>query len=330
MIGLEPDDEIRPALNRVFDAYGVGSTNLILISGVFISTLGFSQRIDAAVWIVSVFAGFSFMYMFRAHVPHNLLRAATASILLSMLFVVPALVVVLTQGLVELESYFRFDVKLSTAYVALGISLPAALLLLSYRQHDQSRAPLSRKLALLVKRNVTENDFIYRKVVYKIRFEIRDNSVYLQFRITVHAASRAKSVAKYTGIFDPAGADPRFHFAKLNGMELDTSDPDRRTIRGYMLSYDCPPEGEFMIDVAAESRFNTRDSEYISAFRPTEDCRIEIERLPPSLVVDVQSMLIDKPEPRRLEGGGVAYEMTGGFLPHQGLRLLWNIRTPGV
>ncbi len=325
MLGFDVGEQIEHGLKKVFQAYGVGSTNLILVSGVFISTLGVSERIDAGVWIVSVFATFSLIYMFRAHVPHNLLRTAKIALGTAAVILFPAAILLLTQGGAELLRVYDLNTKLSTAYVAFLIGSPAALLLLSYHQHDQDRAPISKTLASVVKRNVLNNDFYYKSVLYTIRFDIRDSAVWLWFHIHVHGVNRSRNETRYVGVFEPAGEDVVFHAATLNGKDLDTEDPDHRTGRGYNLVFNCMPGEEFKIDVTAESRFHGRDSEHVGAYRPTEYCRVEIESPPKGLSVNAQSLLGEKARHSTTAAGSLVYEMADGLLPHQGIRLFWNV-----
>ena len=323
--GLDVEGRVDESVAKVFKHYGIGSSNLIILSGVFISSLGLASYIDAAAWIITTFVVFVAVYAFRTYIPLNLIKALFVGLAISLLFLLPAIIYVLAKSATEFALLYSTNTKVSTSWLAMIICTPMAIVLLSYRVGDQSRKSVTTPIAALISKNILLNDFYYSDVNYEISFTVTDEGfVRLRFEMFVAAHNRNLSDVTYTGIFEPAGRNPRIEEFYLDGRLLDVDDPDRNTERGFLLSFVCPGKTDFTVRAIGYSDFNSRDSEYISAYRPTERCKITISELPPGLTVNAQSMLVDKVE-RQMEKNNIVYDVANGFLPHQGLRLFWEL-----
>lgn len=323
--GLDVEGRVDESVAKVFKHYGIGSSNLIILSGVFISSLGLASYIDAAAWIITTFVVFVAVYAFRTYVPLNLIKALLVGLAISLLFLLPAVIFTFVQSAAEFAVLYSTNTKVSTSWLAVTVCTPLAIVLLSYRVGDQSRKSVTTPIASLISKNILLNDFFYSDVTYEISFTVTSEGfVRLRFEMLVSAHNRNLTDVTYAGIFEPAGRNPKIEEFYLDGRPLDVDDPDRNTERGFLLSFVCPGRTDFTIRAIGYSDFNSRDSEYISAYRPTEKCKITISELPVGLKINAQSMLVDKIE-RKMEKGKIIYDVENGFLPHQGLRLFWEL-----
>lgn len=327
IFGYDYDEKIEVGLNKIFKAYGVAPSNLIIFSGVLISSLGLSSALDAAVWIVSVFSIFSFTYLFRSIVSGNLLVSLIVSVLLFAAFISPSFTDFGYTAVHQLQSTVGNDTKLWTAYIATLVGIPFSIILLSYSKTDQQRIPVATNIEEMVAKNIYQNDFHYSRVHYRLSFKVDGDYVILRFKMSVKGINRNNEAKMYKGHFEPAGHAKKFHEFRLNNLPIDTNDPDKKTHRGFILEFEASPGEEFDFFVDAESTYKSSDTEFISAYRPTAEFLVELEPTPLSLDLNVQSHLFEKVDGRVIDdAGSKLFHLPKGILPHQGFRFFWKLK----
>jgi hypothetical protein len=127
---------------------------------------------------------------------------------------------------------------------------------------------------------------------------------------------------------DPAGSDIVYEYAVADGVSINTADPDHNSERGFVLIRDLQPGQEVRGTVRATSTFRTRDWEFFGSFFPSTSLSVYVKPPPSSLKVAFISFLSEKVDPKQLPNGDVTFETREGILPFQGLKLVWQPRTP--
>lgn len=314
-------------LARLLQEFGIGWTNLVIISGVVFSSFGLQEYLNPGVWILGTVASFSLVYLFRLRITGNFPKVAFWTGLAGLAGLAIPLIILHENG-GHVAEFLKAWTVAATFYISVIIGIPVGTAILSYRaQEEFLRDPLPPVLEKAARESVSQTDFVYERATYRIKFTpSAKGDVVMQFDVTMDVANRLKRPATYLGVFDPAGREKRFLYVAINGSQIDEQDPERLSQRGLLLSYEAEANEKFQVVVSGESTFHSRDSEIVGVYRPCACLSVLILKPPDNLAVHVQCLMRKKVDPKRLPTGNLLVECAEGVLPFQGVRLFWEPR----
>jgi hypothetical protein len=312
--------------SRLLDEFGLQWTHLVILTGVAFSSLGLQDYLNPGLWILGIVTSFSIVYLFRNQVSTDFPKVALFSgIAVFSGLLIPLILVIYVGD--DIGEFVKSWSKITTIYLSIIIGVPLGVFILSYRSQDEFlRKSLNPALTKVLKETVLERDFVSEKVCYEIDLiPTKSAKVIMRFKVLMEIENRLNSgVATYRGIFDPAGQNPEFSYAKINSTPINVKDPDKLLQRGLVLSYQTQPNEKFKVEVCGESTFYDRDSELVGVYSPCIYFSILIRKPPEDLHVNIQSLLHKKTETKLLETGDLFFEYSDGMLPFQGTRIFWK------
>ena len=314
-------------LAKLLNAFGVQWTHLVLISGVAFSSFGLESYLDPGVWIIGTIASFSIAYIFRYSVSRDFPRTFFFALCIALFLCAGPVFVAQIFDISPLDTLRNWS-KIATLYISLVFGIPLGIVILSYRRQINSMLePLSISLENKIKHSITESPFVILKAEYFIRLtKFTEENVTFFFEVKFLLKNRVSEVRTYTGIFDPAGSEKRFLTCSIAGKPLNPQDPDRSFDRGLRLSHEAQAQEEFELAVSGEALMYQRDSEMVGTYLPCEQLTILLEKPNDEIVVNFQSLMREKIEPRIEPNGNLIFECVNGVLPFQGARIFWHPR----
>jgi hypothetical protein len=324
---VKPEEVLpRGFLSRLLAEFGVEWTNFVLLIGIVISSFDLDRYLNAGIWTFGAIVGFSIVYLFRRSIDGRFayyFRWAAAFILLVAISIFSA---VLNVGTIkpELQQYRN----VLTLILSVAITIPVAVCIISYRKQEaEILLDLPDELQTLIHSSILESPFCNRGVEYIVEFaEPHDGLVRVTFEVALRPFNRSKRVQRFQDVVDPAGSNSTYHYAIVDGVNINTDDPDYRSDRGLTLVRYMDPGQEIHWAVKVASTFYRRDSELFGSYYPSTSLSVLVKAPPRSLRLSFISLLHQKVDPRQLPNGDLIYEWHNGVLPFQGLRLIWEPR----
>jgi hypothetical protein len=327
-MNVERAEELVPRgfLSRLLAEFGVEWTNFVLVVGVLISSFSLDRYLNAGIWTFGAIASFSIVYLLRRSIdgrfPYYFMWAATFILLVTIAIFIASL------NARSIGILFQQYRNLSTLLLSIAITVPVAECIISYRkQEEEGFLDLPKELQELIQASVLESPFYNRGVEFVVEFaEPSDGLVRVTFEVTLLPFNRSKRVQRFQDVVDPAGSNNTNQYAMVDGVSINTDDPDYKSDRGFTLVRYMDPGQEIHWTVKVTSTFYQRDSEFFGSYFPSTSLLVLVKAPPTALRVSFISFLHKKVDPKQLPNGDLIFEWRDGILPFQGLRLLWEPR----
>lgn len=333
---VRPDDLVpRGFLGRLLAAFGLEWANLVILVGVLITSFGLDPYLNSGLWAFGAVASFSAVYVVRRSIGTQFRFHFICTLVLVTALAI-ALIAIQTY-VTPLDALFRGYRNQLSVLVSVWVTAPLAVCIVSYRKQEEeerrrteSRFPaLPTQLDEVIRKSVTEYPFYNHGVEFLVEFaDPVGDSVRVTFEVTLSPVNRSNEVQHLQDIVDPAGSDIVYEYAVADGVSINTADPDYNSERGFVLIRDLEPGQEIRWTVRATSSFRTRDWEFFGSFFPSTSLSVYVKSPPQSLKVSFISFLSKKVDPKQLPNGDITFETREGILPFQGLKLVWQPRTP--
>lgn len=311
-------------LAKLLQEFGFQWTHLVIISGIVFSSFGLQKYMNSGVWILGTVLAFSLVYLFRSRISGNLLKVSLWAGLASVLaFGVPFFA--LLDKHQDIPLLIEAWSKLATLYASLALGIPVGVTILSYKaQEEMTLTPLPAELSSALK-SVSRSSFVHERVAYLLEFSAAEGGgVAMHMNVEMHIFNRSQHHATYRDVFGSANRNNVFYYAEINQTIINVEDPERRFSRGLKLEHRARGQEHFRVVVNAKSTYHGRDAEFVGVYLPCSSLNIKIPNPTNEFSIQIESLLRDKVDARRLPNGDLIFEYENGILPHQGVRVSWN------
>src|SRR5260370_30515021 len=174
---IEETDPQASPFRGIIGSFGTSIPQISTAIAVIIGSLGLRKYFDAGAWTMSAILSFSIVYIFRRQLPRTV-PAATLLVVLLYLVAVVIGFVLWKSGLVPHDpaSWSEMVKSLSSAYVALALTLPLAVLVTSYQKQEEVMGlSFPREIDQAARAQLLTVPFYKSKVTLNTKFENVDN-----------------------------------------------------------------------------------------------------------------------------------------------------------
>jgi hypothetical protein len=206
----------RGLLGRMLAEFGTEWTNLVLLTGVVISSFGLDRYLNAGIWTLGAVSTFATVYVFRRSIDARFTYYVRYS-LGGVLIIVVGVLVVLGATKTDLATVFRQYRNVATLVLAIVITAPVAVCIISYKKQSvEELLELPGQLESLVTRSVLQSPICHRSVTYIIEFgEPAAGLVEVTFEVTLLPYNRSQRIQNLQDVIDPAGDNNVYLYATI-------------------------------------------------------------------------------------------------------------------
>jgi hypothetical protein len=328
--------EVLPeGLTRSFlKEFGFEWTQISLLSGVLVSSFSLQRYVNPGAWAIAVIGSFGIVYTFRRQIGGNFPRTALIAGIGAILLLVPGGLLVGSRSGDVLQTLERWRTW-TTLYVAFGVCIPLAIVVLSYRKQETLYGgPYPEPIQDAIEACIVKSEFYRVDQTYEVEvLRHEDSTIRLRVLVSYTLVNRTKVDHKRTAEYSaPSPERVTFLRAEVDGNALDIADRDYHTARGLVIPLSIPAGKRVRVLLEAEETFSDKGGEMFTAYMPTTALTVRIGNPIASLRVDCESLLPEKVTPT-VEGHWRTFSWSKGVLPFSGFRLYWyplHVPTPDV
>jgi hypothetical protein len=316
------------AFRGIMGSFGASIPQISTVIGIVIGSLGLPKYFDAGSWTIIAVLSFSLVYLYRRYIPRTV---PTATLLVAFLFLISGVVgfVLWRSGIVSHDPAVWSETakRLSSAYLALTITLPVAVLLTSYqRQEEVLGMTFPKKIEKAAREQLLTVPFYKSKVVLKTKVEkIDEQGAVLLNDMWYRVTNRTKQKQEWKMEYGFSDNKAEVEIAEVNGEPVDKEEIARRYRydNGVLIPREIGPKKSLQVHFRVRQRYRHEDGEIYSTYTPATDLTVKIENSFKEIEFYLESLYGTEPK-KTVSGNEQSMSLGEGVLPYQGVRVKWR------
>lgn len=318
------------AFRGIMGSFGGSIPQISTVIGIVIGSLGLPKYFDAGAWTIIAVLSFSLVYLYRRYIPRTV---PTASLLVALLFLISGVVgyALWKSGVVSHDPSVWSETakRLSSAYLALTITLPVAVLITSYqRQEEVLGLTFPRKIEKAARDQLVTVPFYKSKIILQTTVEkVDEQGAVLVNDMWYRVTNRTKRKQEWKMEYGFSDNKAEIEIAEANGEAIPQDDIARkyRYDDGVLIPREIGPKKSLQVHFRVRQRYRLEDGEIYSSYTPATDLTVKVEN--PFNEIEFYLESLYGPDPKK-EATGTTQTMSlrEGVLPYQGVRVKWRRR----
>lgn len=324
---IEITDQQASHFRGIMGSFGTSIPQISTVVAIVIGSLGLRRYFDAGAWTVIALLSFSIVYLFRRQLPRTVPTACLFVVLL-LLILGGSGFVLWTRGVVPHDpmAWSETAKSLGSAYVALLLTLPLAVLITSYQhQEEVFGMTFPKQIDLAAQQQLLTVPFYKSKVTLTSKFEKMDaDGIELVNEMSYKVTNRTKEKREWNMEYDFSDKHAQIETIEVDGQPVDKDDLKNkyRFNEGVRIPLDVKPRKSHTIYFRVRQRYRLEDGEIYSSYTPATDLTVTVVN--PFDEIEVYLEGLSRSAKKDSAGNKKVMILKEGVLPYQGVRARWR------
>jgi hypothetical protein len=324
----EQSKSLDSIFSPILEEFGTNAPQLSVVVAVIIGSLGFDSYFNAGAWTIVSILCFGLIYLFKRQIGSNIVKTGRAVSVIFIILIIPLAYFIYKDGFTNVLAFMKDNIILTTAYTAVLVTIPLAILISCYRKQEASfglRYP--DRINSAIENQLLKSKFFKSNVIYTIKFEeIINPYLYVVSTLSYDVTNRTSEAQVWKAVLRSEDPNPEILCFEVDNENIFIKDPKYKIHGGLEYSKEIAPKQTSQFKFSDRSRFYVNDNELYTTYDPAEDFTLVLVNKFNNMVPSFE-ILYDrygKPIHSKRDGNTYTVKINYGLLPYQGIRLNWT------